>query len=645
MMKGYTNKMLVINLSDKRSEVHQIPEEWLRDYVGGEGTAVRLLYDHIKTDKDPLDEDQPIIFSTGPLTATSVPSSGRWNVVYYSPATGTIGSSNCGGRLAPQIKKAGYDMIMIVGKSDDPAYISIMDDEIGFHDASVIWGKGVSDTEDMIREEIGDKNVKIASIGQAGENKVMFASIMDDKHRAAGRGGAGAVMGSKNLKAIAIKGTGEIPTADKEKLKEESKKAREELFEEAFVRDELKPYGTPSFYDSIDDLGMLPTKNWQNTTFPEGREFLNHEAYHETLDVKAYACHGCPIACGRHTKIKEGKYKGESGGGPEYETVAAFGSKCLVKDLNAIAKANYEANDAGMDVISAGQVIATAMEWYDDGIIDKDDTDGIDLSWGNGEAVIELVRKIANRDGFGDVLADGVMRAAEWQGEKAEKAAMHVKGLEMAADGVRSTKSEGVTHAVSPRGADHLRPWAPTIDSFGYRDEELGIIGEDIDNLEDGNKWWIKPFQELSMATNMLGVCLFTVITLAIRASTYAKLLSIATGEEYSKDDLLKAAERVINMERMINVSLGFDREDDSLPERFLKEPAPDGRGEGQTVDLKAALDSYYESMGWEVETGVPTNEKLKELDLDWMGWKKDIERDEWIDSHKKHRKGWKTTH
>lgn len=226
MMKGYTNKMLVINLSDKRSEVHQIPEEWLRDYVGGEGTAVRLLYDHIKTDKDPLDEDQPIIFSTGPLTATSVPSSGRWDVVYYSPATGTIGSSNCGGRLAPQIKKAGYDMIMIVGKSDDPTYISIMDDEIGFHDASVIWGKGVSDTEDMIREEIGDKNVKIASIGQAGENKVMFASIMDDKHRAAGRGGAGAVMGSKNLKAIAIKGTGEIPTADKEKLKEESKKAR-----------------------------------------------------------------------------------------------------------------------------------------------------------------------------------------------------------------------------------------------------------------------------------------------------------------------------------------------------------------------------------------------------------------------------------
>lgn len=617
-MKGYTNKMLVIDLTKKEYEVEDIPKEWLKDYIGGEGTAIRLLYEHIRKDKHPLDEEQPLIFSTGPLTGTSVPSSGRWDLVFYSPATGTIGASNCGGRLAPQIKKAGYDMMMVKGRAESPTYITIMDDDVKFHDASKLWGKGVSDTEDMIREEIGVKGVKIASIGQAGENKVMFASVMDDKHRAAGRGGAGAVMGSKNLKAVAVKGTGDIPVADEEKLKEESKKAREELFEEAFVRDELKPYGTPSFYDSIDDLDMLPTKNWQNTTFPDGREFLNHEAYHETLDVKAYACHGCPIACGRHTEIKEGKYKGESGGGPEYETVAAFGSKCLVKDLNAIAKANYVANDAGMDVISAGQVIATAMEWFDEGIIDEEDTDGIDLNWGNGEAVIELVEKIAERDGFGDVLAEGVKRAAEKYGDRAERAAMHVKGLEMAADGVRSTKGEGVVHAVSPRGADHLRPWAPTIDSFGYRDEELGIEG-DIDNLEDGNKWWIKPFQELSMATNMLGVCLFTVITLANKASTYAKLLSTATGEEYSKDDLLKAAERVLNMERMINVSLGFDREDDSLPERFLKEPAPEGRGKGQTVDLEAALDSYYESMGWNIETGKPTVEKLEELGLEWI--------------------------
>ncbi len=617
-MKGYMNKMLVIDLSRKDYDVKKIPEGWFKDYIGGEGIGVRLLYDHLRRDQDPLDKEQPLIFATGPLTATSAPSSGRWNLVYYSPATGTVGVSNCGGRLAPQIKKAGYDMVMVQGRAERPTYISIVDDEVMFHDASVIWGKGVGETEDFIKDELEVKGVKIASIGQAGENEVMFASVMDDKHRAAGRGGAGAVMGSKNLKAMAVKGTHEIPIAKEERLKEESKKAKEELFSEAFVEKELKPYGTPSFYDSIDDLGMLPTKNWQNTTFPDGRDSLNHETYHEKLDVKPYACFGCPIACGRHTEIKEGEYKGESGGGPEYETVAAFGSKCLVKDLNHIAKANYMANDAGLDVISTGQVIATAMEWYDEGIISREETDGIDLSWGNGKAVIDMVEKIAKREGFGDVLAEGVMRAAEKYGENAKRAAIHVKGLEMAADGVRSAKSEGVVHAVSPRGADHLRPWAPTIDSFGYREDELGIEGE-IDNLEDGNKWWIKPFQELSMATNLLGVCLFTVITLANKPSTYARLLSEATGEEYSKEGLLKAAERVINMERMINVSLGFDREDDSLPERFLKEPAPDGRGKGQTVDLEKALDSYYESMGWDVETGEPTDEKLKELGLDWI--------------------------
>ncbi len=617
-MKGYMNKMLVIDLSRKDYDVKKIPEGWFKDYIGGEGIGVRLLYDHLRRDQDPLDKEQPLIFATGPLTATSAPSSGRWNLVYYSPATGTVGVSNCGGRLAPQIKKAGYDMVMVQGRAERPTYISIVDDEVMFHDASVIWGKGVGETEDFIKDELEVKGVKIASIGQAGENEVMFASVMDDKHRAAGRGGAGAVMGSKNLKAMAVKGTHEIPIAKEERLKEESKKAKEELFSEAFVEKELKPYGTPSFYDSIDDLGMLPTKNWQNTTFPDGRDSLNHETYHEKLDVKPYACFGCPIACGRHTEIKEGEYKGESGGGPEYETVAAFGSKCLVKDLNHIAKANYMANDAGLDVISTGQVIATAMEWYDEGIISREETDGIDLSWGNGKAVIDMVEKIAKREGFGDVLAEGVMRAAEKYGENAKRAAIHVKGLEMAADGVRSAKSEGIVHAVSPRGADHLRPWAPTIDSFGYREDELGIEGE-IDNLEDGNKWWIKPFQELSMATNLLGVCLFTVITLANKPSTYARLLSEATGEEYSKEGLLKAAERVINMERMINVSLGFDREDDSLPERFLKEPAPDGRGKGQTVDLEKALDSYYESMGWDVETGEPTDEKLKELGLDWI--------------------------
>jgi len=616
-MKGYRNKLLSIDLSDHSSEIKEIPDEWFEDYIGGEGTAVRLLTEHVSSDLDKFDPSQPIILSTGPLTGTSVPSSGRWCIVFRSPATGTIGASNCGGKLAPEIKKAGFDMILVKGRSDEPVYVSINDDLVEFHSAEKLWGKGVEDSEDMIKKELGD-DFEIANIGPAGENEVLYAAVLNEKHRAAGRGGAGALMGSKNLKAIAVKGTKKIEVADPEGLKDKSKKSREELFSEDFVREELHEYGTPSFYAAIDDLGLLPTKNWQQTTFPLGRNQLDHNAYYDVLDVEKYACWGCPIACGTVTEVKEGKYKGSKGGGPEYETVAAFGSKTLVKDMNAIAAASHVANDMGLDHISAGQVIATAMEWYDKGIISREDTGGIGLEWGNADAVVELVRKISNREGFGDVLADGVKIAAEKYGEEAIKAAMHVKGLEMAADGVRASKGEAVTHAVSPRGADHLRPWSPTVDAFGYREEDLGIEG-DIDFLEDGNKWWVKPFQELCMATNMLGVCLFTVITLANKPSTYAELLSKATGKEYTKEELLKAAERVINMERMLNSSFGFNRKDDTLPSRFLTEKAPDGRGQGEVVDLEEALNSYYKAMGWDKETGLPTEKKLKELNLEWM--------------------------
>ncbi len=616
-LKGYRNKLLAIDLSERSVDKREIPDEWFEDYIGGEGTAVKLLGEELDPDIDKFDKEQPLILSTGPLTGTSAPSSGRWCIVFRSPETGTIGASNCGGQLAPKIKKAGYDMIMVKGKAEEPTYVVIEDGSVEFKDASDLWGKGVEDTEDMLKKELGS-DFEIANIGPAGENKVLYAAVMNEKHRAAGRGGAGAIMGSKNLKAIAVKGTNKIEIADKEGLKEKSKKSRKELFSEEFVNEELHEYGTPSFYASIDDLGMLPTKNWQQTTFPLGRNQLDHNAYYEKLDVEKYACWGCPIACGTVTKVEEGKYKGSKGGGPEYETVAAFGSKTLVKDMNAIAAASHIANDMGLDHISAGQAIATAMEWFDKGIIDREETGGIGLEWGNADAVVELVRKISNREGFGDVLADGVKIAAERYGEDAKEAAMHVKGLEMAADGVRASKGEAVTHAVSPRGADHLRPWSPTVDAFGYREEELGIEG-DIDFKEDGNKWWVKPFQELCMATNMLGVCLFTVITLANKPSTYAELLSKATGKELAKDDLLKAAERVINMERMLNISFGFERKDDSLPERFLKEKAPDGRGKGEVVDLDKALRSYYESMGWDEETGVPTDEKLKELGLEWL--------------------------
>ncbi|MDQ7784578.1 MAG: aldehyde ferredoxin oxidoreductase family protein [Desulfomonilaceae bacterium] len=616
-MNGYTGKALLVDLTSHNFQSRDIPEDWMIDYVGGEGVAVRLFWDLCKWDSDPSDPGQPIIFSTGPLTGTAAPTSGRTVIVFRSPATGTLGAANVGGHLAPAIKKAGWDLIAIVGRSENPVYLSVEDDAVKIEDASMLWGKGVWATEDTLKNDLGKKGFQIAAIGPAGEERVMFATIMTDKHRAAGRGGGGAAMGFKNLKALAVKGTKSLSVAKPEELKAAASAARREFLEEPFVKGALHPFGTPGFYDPICQLGILPTKNWQRTTYPESLPKMGYEAYHKKLDVKPEACYACPAACGRMTTVKDGPYAGSSGGGPEFETMGAFGSKCLIDDINAIAKAGHLCNDLGLDTISTGQTIATAMEWFENGILTLEKTGGLDLSWGNAAAMVEAVEKIGRREGIGDLLAEGTKRAAEKLGAGAEYAAIQVKGLELASCGVRASKGEGVSHAVSPRGGDHLRPYASTVDAFGYRDPELGITG-DIDYLEDGNKEWVKPLQELSMATNLLGVCLFASITLAVKASTWASLLSAAVGREVSTADLLKGAERAINMERMVNARFGLDRKDDTLPRRVLEEPAPDGRGEGQVVNLEVALDSYYGTMGWDLVSGLPTQAKLAELGLTW---------------------------
>ena len=605
----------MVDLASGRSETRAIPGSWYRDYIGGEGVAVRLFADLVDFDHPPLDPSQPLIFAAGPLTGTSAPSSGRTCVVFRSPASGGLGISNVGGHLAPPIKKAGYDMLVFTGKADLPVYVVVDGDTVEVRDASTLWGKGVHDTEAGMREALDGTGWQIAAIGPAGENGVLYAAIMTDRERAAGRGGGGAAMGAKNLKAVAVRGSKALPIADDAALREHAKQAREEFLHEEFVEAELKPYGTPSFYDSISALGILPTQNWRRTTFPESIETLGHEAYHANLDVKPYACWGCPVACGRSTTIKYGPDAGETGGGPEYETLGAFGSKCLVTDLNAVVKAGHLCNDLGLDTIAAGQVIAIAMEWYEKGILTPEMTGGIAFDWGDGSVFPEVLGMIAHREGIGNMLADGSRRAAAALGGNAADYTFEVKGVELASCGVRASKGEGVSHAVSPRGADHLRPYASVVDAFAYRNEELGLT-YDVDFLDDDNQQWVKPFMEFSMATNLLGVCLFSVITLAVQPSTWAAVLSAATGEAWSKDDMLKAAERVINLERLVNARWGFSRKDDTLPTRILTEPAPDGRGEGQIARIDVSLDSFYAAMGWDRESGLPTAETLEKLGL-----------------------------
>jgi len=607
-------KMLRIDLSEQKTEIMAIPEQWYKDYIGGEGFAAKIMYDYQKPGMDPFSKENKLIFTTGPLTGTKSPCSGRLCIGYKSPLTGTIGITNVGGHLAPMIKKAGYDVIIIEGVSEKPVYLYINDSVVEFRDATNLWGLDTEKTEDKIRQELGNDKVRIAEIGPAGEKLVKFSAIMIDRHRAAGRGGAGAVMGGKNLKALACFGSAKLHIDDLSMLDEYADRARKELDAEDFVREELKPFGTPSFTDSIHALGLLPTKNWQFTTF-DAMDKIGHAAYHETLKVKPWACYGCPIACGRHTEIQQGEYQGESGGGPEYETIGAFGSKCFVDDLNAITMANYICNRMGLDTISAGQTIASAMEWYEKGLIDEKTTGGIKLEFGNAKSMVKMVEMIAMREGYGDVLAEGSLRAARQIGPEAEKYIFQVKGMELASCGVRASKGESLSHLISPRGADHLRPYASVIDAFGYLEPELGI-NEKASPFEDGNKQWVKPFMELSMLTNLMGVCLFASITLAVKGSTWTGLYNAVTGNNASMAELLKCSERVINLERMFNAREGFDRKDEKLPVRLTDEPAPDGLGKGLVAHTDVILDDFYKSMGWDLKTGLPTQEKLQELNL-----------------------------
>ena len=605
-------RILHVDLSAEKVWEEPVPEDWYRLYVGGEGFGARYLYDNLKAHIDPMSEENKILFITGPLTDTGAPTCGRTVVMFKSPLTGTIFASNVGGYFAPHIKRSGYDMIVIHGRAGRPTYLYVHDGVVEFLDARELMGRSPREVQEEIRKRHNNKDIQVAAIGVAGERLVKFAAIMVDGHRAAGRGGGGAVMGSKNLKAVAVYGTRfKTRVADQPNFMEAVRKAVSELFEEPFVRDELRKYGTPSFFDAMNAVALVPFYNWRRSKMPEFNDYLGYKTYHEKLSVKPYACFNCPVACGRHTVVPEGRFKGVESGGPEYESLAAFGAKTGVKDLYYVATANYLANELGLDVISTGQVVATAMEWFETGIIDKAKTGGLELRFGNGEAMVELIKRIGLREGeFATLLGEGSLKAAQALGKNAVYYVMHVKGLEMAADEVRTSKGEAWSHMVSPRGADHLRPWASIVDAFGYLSEELGIT-ERPDPFKEEFKSWVKPLEEYSMLTNLLGVCLFTVITLAIRAETWTKLFNYATGYNYTMKELLKVSERVINLERLFNVREGFSRKDDYLPERFSREP-----GDGTVVDQDRLLDIIYEVKGWD-KNGIPTKEKLRELGLE----------------------------
>lgn len=608
-MGGWTGKLVRANLTKREISVEEIPQEWLREYVGGRGLGDRYLYEEMDPTVDPLSPENVLIFATGPLTGTPVPCGARYMVVTKGAQTNAITTSNSGGFWGPELKFAGYDMVIIQGKSESPCYLFIYDDHLEIRDAARWWGKTVPETEDGLRKELGIPELRTSCIGPAGENLVRFACIMNDKHRAAGRSGVGAVMGSKNLKAIAVRGTGGVDVAEPEAFLK-SLWAMRGIMQDHPGRHAFSEFGTAATIDMTNAFGGLPSRNFQQGQFEE-YENLNGVAIKETRMIANKACFACTIACGRVCRLDDeaGKYLvnmhprnwNQAGEGPEYEAAWALGADTGVGDLDAVLKANWLCNDLGMDPIAMGSTLASAMELYETGVIGDDDVE-IPLSFGSAEAIVRMTEATAYREGFGDELAEGAKRMGDkWNHPEIF---MGSKGQEFPAYDPRGFQGMGVAYATCNRGACHLRAWTPGIESTGEADP----------HTTEGKSEWVASTQNRTTVHDNTGLCLF-VASAGADLDVFLPCTAAATGVAYTHDDFVKVGERTWNIERLWNVKAGFTRADDSLPKRLLEEPHKEGPSAGVTVDLQTMLTTYYEERGWNQE-GVPSDEKLVELGL-----------------------------
>jgi len=607
-------KVLRVDLTAKTLKEESIPESVARKYLGGKGYAVYMLYQCLKeyeaegispADINPLGPENVLIFATGPGTGIAgFPSSGRYHVMALkSPLTGSIGSANSGGEWGPFLKFAGFDAIIIEGTSEKPVYLAVVNGSAEIRDASDLWGKSVLDTTRILKRRVGGINTSVACIGPAGENLVYMACIMNDEHRAAGRTGLGAVMGSKKLKAIVVSGQEKVPIAEPERFTEISRRCLDTLRKNSVTGEGLPTYGTAILVNVINTAGALPYKNWQSGVNPDA-EKISGETLAETYLVKRRACWGCPIGCGRVTSVKSGPFQILNTEGPEYESIWALGSSTGVKDLDAVVKANHYCNEFGMDPISLGSTIAAAMELNEKSYIPKEDLQGLDLRFGNSAALVEAVWRTAYKAGFGKYLALGSKRLCEIYGHP--EISMSVKGLEMPAYDPRGIKGIGLNYATANRGGCHVT-------GYTVSPEVLGIP-EKIDPLTpEGKAKWVKIFQDLTCVVNSTVNCLF--VTFALGAKDYAELLTAVTGWNLTEQEILKIGERIYNLERVILNKYGFNGKDDTLPKRLLEKPMPEGPAKGQVVELEKMKEEYYKLRGW--INGIPTPEKLKELEIE----------------------------
>ena len=619
-MYGYRGKVLQVDLSTGEIKTEDLPQELLVNYLGGRGLNMQALYDQVPPQVDPLGPDNKLFIGVGPLTGTLFPGSARVNFSAKSPQTGILGDSNAGGFFGPELKFAGFDQVVIKGKAEKPVYLYIKDGKAELRDAQHLWGKDVFATQETILEELADSRVQVACIGPAAENGVKYSGIFCNLVRAAARTGMGAVMASKNLKAVAVRGTLDLKAAQPENFKELLQKIDQEIYQHFEYKTRLL-LGTTKLVHALNEAGCLATRHFQTGRF-EGAEEVSGERLAETYRSKGKGCFACTVPCSRFFRIEEGKYAGLQSEGPEFEGLAGFSSRVGVADLGAALKGVDLCNRYGMDVISASECISFAMELYEKGLLIKEDTDGLELTWGNDEAVLTLLEKIAKREGFGDLLADGVVVAAKRIGKGSEKYAMHVKGLEIFQADPRGLKGYALGFAVATRGGDHLR----SEPSFEFtEDPEEGIrrfgVPESAFRLEyKGKGKVVKFYEERSALADSLNVCKNTLVNMEILPfDQAAKLLTAVTGILFTEKMVQETCERIVNLERAYIVREGIRRKDDTLPERFLKEPLPPecGPSAGSVVELEPMLDEYYQAHGWQLDTGIPTREKLSQLGLE----------------------------
>ena len=613
-MFGGHGRILRVNLSESTVSQEEIPERLFDKFLTGAGLATHYLYHEVPKGAEPLGPENELILMTGALTGTTAPSTGRFNWVFKSPLTGLWAQSNSAGHWGVDFKKTGFDGVIFEGASPKPVYLVIEEDKAEIRDAEHLWGKSVSETTKLIKEELGGK-FEVVCIGVAGENQVRYATIMNDLHRAAGRCGGGAVMGSKRLKAIAVRGTTPVKVANPEAFAKVAKK-QFELLDQHMFKVSLESFGTNVVIDLVNVRGGFPTRNWQSGVFPELEE-INAQALSEKVLVETKGCFGCPLNCGRVSEIRKGKYSGTKGEGPEYESVGTFGGQCQVTDMEAITMAHYLCDDYGLDTISAGSTIAFAMECYEKGILTKSDTDGLEIEFGDPDVVIELVHKIAKREGIGDLLAEGTRRMAQKLGKGSERFAMNVKGLELPAYDSRAVQITGLAFAVANRGGDHMTAYiqGPTFLDIPF----LVIPDSQIKDplVADPEEVHILvELENVMTALDTLGACKF--MGFCVASEEWVELVAHCLGREFTYDDMVKVGERSYNLARVFNVREGVTRADDTLPPRLLEEPLPEGPAAGKVNEnLPEMLDKYYELRGWDKATGKPTPEKLRELGLE----------------------------